>query len=404
MERRLAAILAADLVGYSSLMEADEDGTHDRLRTCIATIFEPTITKFSGRIIKLMGDGVLAEFPSVLAAVTCAMRLQALLAERNDQVGAADRLTYRMGINLGDVIVDQGDLYGDGVNVAARVEALAPPGQVCVTRPVRDQVRDRLEYFLEDWGDLEVKNRARPVRIFRVVADPVEAAKLRANLKASQRRRGRWALAAVCAAGAVLAEGALTGRYTPPPIEDPEIALGSTPATPTTTDLNAPDAAALPPLRTVEVEPEEPDPVEAIETIEARLTPPEQPPPEPGRETLWVDISIDATSGFWTDCVVFNSGQAHSLPVGTGNAWVPVTLINDPGLDLMARAEISGEQATIRVWPFSQDWAAEDALQIELGGIDPGQGGLAYSNRRGEPPIDRCGPFTVYVRLTDPPE
>ena len=166
--RRLAAILAADVAGYSRLMGADEEGTHERLKAHLRQVVDPKIAEHRGRIVKNTGDGFLAEFPSVVDAVRCAAEIQRGMAERNASSTPDKRIEFRVGINLGDVIVEEHDIFGDGVNVAARLEALAEPGGICVSRVVRDQVRDRFSHNFEDLGDLQVKNIARPVRVYRV--------------------------------------------------------------------------------------------------------------------------------------------------------------------------------------------------------------------------------------------
>ncbi|GKQ53713.1 adenylate/guanylate cyclase domain-containing protein [Bradyrhizobium sp. Ce-3] len=168
-ERRLAAVLAADMVGYSRLMEADETGTLARLKTHRIELIDPAIAKNRGRIIKTTGDGLLVEFHSVVDAVLCAAEVQSRMAKRNTDVAPARWMQFRIGINLGDVIVDGADIFGDGVNVASRLETLAEPGGICISGAVRDQVGDRLEGLsFEDLGDQAVKNIARPIRVFRV--------------------------------------------------------------------------------------------------------------------------------------------------------------------------------------------------------------------------------------------
>ena len=164
--RRLAAILAADVAGYSRLMGSDEEGTHERLRAHLTELIYPKITEHRGRVVKNTGDGLLAEFPSVVDAVRCAAEVQRGMADRNADTPAEERIEFRIGINLGDVIVEEYDIFGDGVNVAARLEALAEPGGIRVSRVVRDQVQDRLDYAFEDLGDQSVKNIARPVRVY----------------------------------------------------------------------------------------------------------------------------------------------------------------------------------------------------------------------------------------------
>src|SRR5271163_1966920 len=168
VERRLAAILASDVAGYSRLMGADEEGTHERLKAHRRELVDPKIGEHSGRIVKTTGDGLLVEFPSVVDAVRCAVEVQRAMPERNTGVAADNRIELRIGINLGDVIVEGDDLYGDGVNIAARVEALANAGGVFVSNTVHDQVRDRLRFVFEDLGEQQVKNIARPVRVYRV--------------------------------------------------------------------------------------------------------------------------------------------------------------------------------------------------------------------------------------------
>src|ERR1700736_4218870 len=166
--RRLAAIMAADVAGYSRLMGADEEGTLAALKAIRRELGDPKIAEHRGRIVKTTGDGVLVEFPSVVDAVRCAVELQREMALRNDGVLKERRIEFRIGINLGDIIIDEHDIYGDGVNVAARLEALAEPGGICVSRVVRDQVRDKVEFGFEDLGEQQVKNIARPVRVYRI--------------------------------------------------------------------------------------------------------------------------------------------------------------------------------------------------------------------------------------------
>jgi TolB-like protein/class 3 adenylate cyclase/Flp pilus assembly protein TadD len=171
--RRLAAILAADVVGYSRLMGADEEGTHERLKAHLAELIDPKIEEHHGRIVKNTGDGLLAEFASVVDAVRCAVEVQRGMIDREPDVPEERRIRFRIGINLGDVIADGGDIYGDGVNIAARLEALAAPGGVCVSGTVRDHIGDRLPYAFEDLGEQSVKNIARPVRVYALCPDGI---------------------------------------------------------------------------------------------------------------------------------------------------------------------------------------------------------------------------------------
>src|SRR5580700_4669807 len=164
--RRLAAILAADVVGYSRLMGADEEGTHQRFKAHLDELLDPKIREHHGRIVKTTGDGVLAEFASVVDAVRCAGEIQRAMADRDLDFAEERRLRFRIGVNLGDVIVDGGDIYGDGVNIAVRLEGLAAAGSICVSGTVRDHIGDRLPYAFEDMGEQSVKNIARPVRVY----------------------------------------------------------------------------------------------------------------------------------------------------------------------------------------------------------------------------------------------
>src|SRR5271169_4273814 len=176
--RRLAAILAADVVGYSRLMEADEEGTHERLKAHLRELVDPKIKEHRGRTVKNTGDGLLAEFASVVDAVRCAVEVQRGMVDREPEVPEERRIRFRIGINLGDVIAEEHDIFGDGVNVAARLEALAEPGGICISRVVRDQVRDRLDFDFDDLGDQQVKNIARPIRVHRILIAESVAAKV----------------------------------------------------------------------------------------------------------------------------------------------------------------------------------------------------------------------------------
>ncbi len=167
MERRLAAILAADVVGYSRLIRADEEGTLAALQALRAELIDPKIAEHHGRIVKLMGDGMLVEFGSVVDAVRAAVEAQQSVSERNAGLPDDKRIEFRVGVNLGDVIIDGDDIQGDGVNVAARLEGLAEPGGVCVSGMVYEGVRDRIDIPFEDLGEQEVKNIDRPVRVWR---------------------------------------------------------------------------------------------------------------------------------------------------------------------------------------------------------------------------------------------
>ena len=205
--RRLTAILAADVAGYSRLMGADEEGTHERLKAHLRELVDPKIVEHWGRTVKNTGDGVLAEFSSVVDAVRCATEVQRGMADRNAETPEDKRITFRVGINLGDVIAEPDDIYGDGVNVAARLEALAEPGGICVSRVVRDQIRDKLPYPFEDKGEQSVKNIARSVRVFALRPEAVAELPVTAvSPPAPPRRRvGPVAMAMAGAAALVIA-------------------------------------------------------------------------------------------------------------------------------------------------------------------------------------------------------
>jgi TolB-like protein/class 3 adenylate cyclase len=166
VERRLAAILAIDVAGYSHLMGADEEGTHERLKAHFAELVHPKVTEHRGRVVKNTGDGLLSEFPSVVDAVHCALEVQREMIARNAAAPAERRIEFRMGINVGDIIIEDGDIFGDGVNIAARLEALAEPGGICLSAAAHEQVRDRLDIAFDDLGEQQVKNIRRPVRTY----------------------------------------------------------------------------------------------------------------------------------------------------------------------------------------------------------------------------------------------
>jgi TolB-like protein/class 3 adenylate cyclase/Tfp pilus assembly protein PilF len=173
MARKLAAIIAADVVSYSRLMGVDEAETLAALKTHRRDLIDPNIAEHQGRIVKTTGDGLLIEFPSVIEAVQCAVEVQRAMQERNSDVPADHRIEFRVGINLGDIIIDGDDIYGDGVNVAARLEGLAEANGICVSRVVHDQVRDKLGLGFEDLGERQLKNIARPVRVFRIATPDI---------------------------------------------------------------------------------------------------------------------------------------------------------------------------------------------------------------------------------------
>ena len=242
VERRLTAILAADVAGYSRLMGVDEEETLDRLKAHRREVVDPRIGEHRGRIVKTTGDGLLAEFASVVDAVRCAVEIQDGMAKRNADVPPDRRIEFRVGINVGDIIIDESDIFGDGVNVAARLEALAQPGGICVSRMTRDQVRDKLALTFEDLGEQQVKNIARPVRAYRIVTDA--AVRQAATPALGGRRRVlRRMIAAGTAALILLAIGAAASRRLYPPHPAPTAA--GPPAAPSSLP-DKPSIAVLP--------------------------------------------------------------------------------------------------------------------------------------------------------------
>jgi adenylate cyclase len=185
----LAAILAADVVGYSRLMAVDEAGTHARLKALRKDFIEAKIAEHHGRVAKLMGDGLLVEFGSVVDAVECAAAIQRGVAERQAELAEEERIAFRIGINIGDVIIEEGDVYGDGVNVAARLEQLAGPGEICVARTVYDHARAKVASGFEPMGEHKVKNIPEPVTVYRVITDAGPVAKA-LSLKRAGTRHG----------------------------------------------------------------------------------------------------------------------------------------------------------------------------------------------------------------------
>ncbi len=211
MERRLAAILAADVVGYSRLIREDEAGTLAALKAHREQLIEPKVAERNGRIVKLMGDGLLIEFPSAVEAVQCAVEIQHTIGERNAEAPEEKRITYRIGINIGDIVVEDDDIYGDGVNVAARLEGLSEPSGICVARNVFNQVKDKLDLTIEHLGEREVKNIAEPVTVYRVVLDDKAAALVTPVVQgAAKPVYRRWVVAA---AAAVVLAAAVWGVF-----------------------------------------------------------------------------------------------------------------------------------------------------------------------------------------------
>jgi adenylate cyclase len=168
VERQLTAILAADVAGYSRLTSTDEEGTHVQLKEHLRLLVDPKIREHRGHVVKNTGDGMLAKFSSVLDAVRCALDVQRGMVERNAGMPREKRIEFRIGINVGDVIIDSGDIFGDGVNVAARLEGIAEPGCICVSARVQEDVAGKLDVTFEDMGEQQLKNIAKPIRVYRV--------------------------------------------------------------------------------------------------------------------------------------------------------------------------------------------------------------------------------------------
>src|ERR1700761_2420574 len=168
VERRLAAILAADIAGYSRLMGSDEEGTLARLKACRKALVDPKIAEYRGRIVKTTGDGMLVEFGSAVDAVRCAVEVQRGMASSNVDIPETRRIEFRIGIHVGDIIIDDNDIFGDGVNIAARLENIADPGGVCVSDDSPRQIRGKVDHSFDDMGEQNLKNIAEPMRAWRV--------------------------------------------------------------------------------------------------------------------------------------------------------------------------------------------------------------------------------------------
>ena len=229
-ERQLAAVVVADIAGYSRLMGADEEGTLAQLKACRRDLIDPGIARHRGRIVKTTGDGLLIEFSSSVEAVRFAVEMQQSMIDRNADVPDHKRIRFRIGINLGDVIVDDKDLYGDAVNIAARLETLADPGGICISRSVHEQIRDRLALPFENGGEQSVKNIARPIRAYSLSADAVAALPKAEVPAAPQRARPLYArrgVAALALAGLVIIAGGLWWLWPSPKAPSATVAAQS---------------------------------------------------------------------------------------------------------------------------------------------------------------------------------
>ncbi|MGF1501075.1 MAG: adenylate/guanylate cyclase domain-containing protein [Paracoccaceae bacterium] len=460
--KRLAAILAADVVGYSRAMAADEDGTFRAVAALFDGTLAPVVARRGGRIFKRMGDGLLAEFPSVGDAVTAAVEIQAALAAR-----PGPGLMIRIGVNLGDVIAHQGDLYGDGVNVAARVEALAPAGGVCITRPVRDQIRDRLPYALIDLGEIAVKNIRRPVRVFRVETEARSAAPPSRSQRAAVGAALRTGLTAAVLAAADAGLAPVPEPVDPPlalPIEAVEIsrwtrtetalAAGPGPGFPATARIPAgtrleatgrievsgrgylrvriegetrylpeatvtetpppaplyppvPPPPAAPPRETPRREtplaplPVAPAATPATATPSAGAAPePDLPGPSGRPDSIRVRISLDLDSN-WNQCALARDNAVHRLPLDPDSRWRRIRNLGGADMELRARARRDGDAIVVSIWPYARTWSAADALSIRFDDPRPGAQGRAFSGQWAPPPYAVCGRLAAYVAILE---
>src|SRR4030095_3410186 len=230
-QRRLAAIVGADVAGYSRLMGEDDSGTLAALKAHRHDLIDPKIVEYGGRIVKTTGDGLLLEFPSVVDAVRCAVDVQRGMAERNAALPEERRIEFRVGINLGDIIIDGDDIFGDGINVAARLQSLAEPGGICTSKGVRDQVQDKLNFTFEDLGAKDVKNIARPVEVYRVERGGGEAPRRARGLAGGSARSIGWRIGAGALAVAVAGTAAwmLFPLFKPVPPAPPAMSVAVVP-------------------------------------------------------------------------------------------------------------------------------------------------------------------------------
>ena len=227
-ERKLAAIVAADVVGYSRLMGEDETGTLAKLKALREQQIEPRIAAYHGRTVKLMGDGILLEFPSIVDALACAVEVQRAVAQTNEDIVEAERIQFRIGINLGDIIIQDDDIYGDGVNIAARLEPLAEPGGICLSQAARDFVGNKLPLDYEDMGEQQMKNIAEPVRVYRVripvgAVMPTTGSAFNKPTTYSFKHRRMWSALAALAVIALVAVFFLL--YEPKPVPQTAVAI-----------------------------------------------------------------------------------------------------------------------------------------------------------------------------------
>jgi adenylate cyclase len=229
IERHLTAIVAADVVGYSRLMGTDEKGTHLALKGHRKELVDPLIAAHKGHIVKTTGDGLLLRFPSIVEAVSCAVEMQSGMAKRNRDIAAGNRIEFRIGVHIGDVIVDKGDVFGDGVNIAARLEQIAPPGGICLSEDAYRQVRGKLDIAIADAGEQNLKNISNPIRVYRI--EPSVAATAGALTPPTERKR-RWSMRAAAGAAMTVAAILTTVAWVALFRDRPDVARTSAPSKP----------------------------------------------------------------------------------------------------------------------------------------------------------------------------
>jgi class 3 adenylate cyclase len=295
--RRLAAILAADIAGYSRLMGSDEEGTLARMKRHRRELIEPTIQEHFGRVIKTTGDGFLAMFDSPLEAVRCAIVIQQSMAARNTSLPPEQWIRYRIGVNLGDVIVDPDDIYGDGVNIAARLENLADPGTVYISGGVYEQIKNKLVVGYQSLGDEKLKNITDPVRIYRVLPDPAAI---------SRATHGKWRWGLVSGAAALMAAAGIGWlSWTSDFSQTQDVAQ----------DVAANSSGAVPAQAGTAQAPANPTP-QAADAL-----PGLPPPPQPSTGVLPIPIphvAPSAPAGSGTQTAVVVPPQPLNKPVETG--------------------------------------------------------------------------------------
>ena len=319
LPRRLAAILAADIAGYSRLMGHDEEGTHARIRRQRRELIEPTIAEHHGRLVKYTGDGFLAMFDSPVEAVRCAIVIQQTMIGRNTSLPLEQRILYRIGVNLGDVIVDTDDIYGEGVNIAARLEGIARPGDLYISGGVYEQIKNKLVCGYQSLGDRQVKNITDPVTVYRVLPDP-------AALVAA--RRSNKFIGAIISVGLLILGGVggyffIVKYYAPqasPPLATAEKAKAPEPAvTPSAPQLPSKPTEAPAQIEIPKVIPTPPTTTEKAKTPEPAVTPSApQLPPKPTASSGYGNTKCPALKANRSSCSNRNpegkSGTANTRP------------------------------------------------------------------------------------------